>query len=222
MTEILNPWSAAADVIDARGWAQGVMEADDGSVCLTGALRACSPQPGDWLIARAVARHRDHAENWNDSKATTRDDVTEWLRTATSITDAELSEVFGPQWEPIIDLIRRAAVLTSDEVEALDVVMDAAWYGIWEVVMTSALGAALVVSREDTWDASLLATRSAALASVLPATRAAAGAATRAATGALAVRDLIGQHGFRQEHYDTLTAPWATVIGKVHPEDGDR
>ena len=30
---------------------------------------------------------------------------------------------------------------------------------------------------------------------------------------ALVVRDLIGQHGFTQEHYDTLVAPWESVMG---------
>ena len=30
---------------------------------------------------------------------------------------------------------------------------------------------------------------------------------------ALLVRDLIGQHGFTQEHYDTLVGPWESVMG---------
>jgi hypothetical protein len=38
---------------------------------------------------------------------------------------------------------------------------------------------------------------------------------------ALAVRDLIGEHGFTQAHYDTLTGPWRTVIGPVHPDDAE-
>jgi hypothetical protein len=50
---------------------------------------------------------------------------------------------------------------------------------------------------------------------------AALGAALGAARG-LVVRDLIGQHGFTQAHYDILTQPWANVIGKVHPDDADR
>ena len=49
----------------------------------------------------------------------------------------------------------------------------------------------------------------------------AAGAAAWAAAGALAVRDLIGQHGFTQEHYDTLTLPWRTTIGRIHPDDAE-
>ena len=36
---------------------------------------------------------------------------------------------------------------------------------------------------------------------------------------ALAIRDLIGQDGLTQTLYDTLTRPWASVIGPVHPDD---
>ena len=44
-----------------------------------------------------------------------------------------------------------------------------------------------------------------------------AGAAWDAAW-ALVVRDLIGDT-FTQAHYDTLTMPWRTVIGPIHPDD---
>ena len=40
--------------------------------------------------------------------------------------------------------------------------------------------------------------------------------ATWDAARALVVRDLISA-----EHYDTLTAPWRTSIGPIHPEDPD-
>ena len=43
--------------------------------------------------------------------------------------------------------------------------------------------------------------------------------AARNTAGALVVRDLIGQHRFTQEHYDTLTRPWRTAVGPIHPED---
>jgi len=36
---------------------------------------------------------------------------------------------------------------------------------------------------------------------------------------ALVIRDLIGQHGFTQEHYDELTRQWRNVIGPLHPDD---
>ena len=40
-----------------------------------------------------------------------------------------------------------------------------------------------------------------------------------AAAGALVTRDLIGQHGYTQAHYDLLVQPWATIISQVHPDD---
>ena len=51
-------------------------------------------------------------------------------------------------------------------------------------------------------------------AALAAAARDAAWDAARDAAGALTVRDLIST-----ERYDTLTRPWASVIGKVHPDD---
>ena len=78
-----------------------------------------------------------------------------------------------------------------------------------------------------TWDATEDATRFATRAATWDATWDATGGeawdaawdATGDATRALVVRDLIGTHGFTQDHYDTLTRPWRTVIGPVHPDD---
>ena len=36
------------------------------------------------------------------------------------------------------------------------------------------------------------------------------------AAEALVVRDCLAQ-----EHYETLTRPWVSVVGKVHPDDED-
>ncbi len=124
---------------------------------------------------------------------------------------------FGPQWEPIRDLARRAAALTDAEAFAMysawyavrDAVRDAAgagdaaWYAAW-----NAAGAG---------DAAWYAARYAAGDAVRGAGRTAWYAA-RDAAGALAVRDLIGDT-FTQAHYDLLTTPWASVIGPVHPDD---
>ena len=51
------------------------------------------------------------------------------------------------------------------------------------------------------------------------AARDAAWDAAGVAAGALAVSDLISQHGFTQAHYDLLTGPLASVIGPIHPDD---
>lgn len=115
MTIIINT-EPAADYIKTHGWTQGTMERA-GAVCLTGALRACSPQPGDWLIARAVYRAQGHAENWNDDADRAEAEVTKYLRTH-PVTDDDLAATFGPNWETVVRLIRRVTAMTQPEVAA--------------------------------------------------------------------------------------------------------
>jgi len=188
----------AADYITEHGWTQGTFTASDGAVCLHGAIKSCTPVDGDTGIIRAVMRYKGFTEEWNDAGIRSADDVLAALR-ATVVTDEDLAETFGPQWAAIVALIRRAAALT--EREAQDLV--AAW------------GAAMDAARVAAWDATRGATRDAAMDTAWDA----AWDATRGATRALLVRDLIGQHGFKQHHYNTLVAPWVKVAGPVHPDD---
>lgn len=180
-----RPWPLAADKVEGH-WTQGHQH-DGNRMCLVGGLQSCGLAPGEWLIARAVARHRDHAEGWNDDAGRTEADVVGWLRTAEPITPAELVDVFGPQWREVCAMVLRAARLTHDEASDLDAAMDATWDAAMDATWGEAWDAA--------WDAAWGATR------------------------VLVVRDLIGTHGFTQDHYDTLTRPWRTVIGPVHPDD---
>ena len=64
---------------------------------------------------------------------------------------------------------------------------------------------ALGTAWEAAWDAAWFAAREAA----------------REAAIALTIRDLVGQHGFTKQHYDTLTMPWRSVIGRIHPDDAE-
>jgi hypothetical protein len=212
MTALTDPdlFPAAAEVIEHRGWAKGTLETAAGAVCATGAVRYCDLQPGEWLVVRAVMRHRDHAEEWNDEDERTEADVLGWLRTADPITDAELAEVFGPQWEPIVALIHRAAVLTEDEAKRMDATRDAAWAAARDAAWAAARDAAWAAARDATRDAAWAAAWAAAWDATWDATRAAAWDATRA----LVVRDVLDP-----QHYRTLIHPWASVIGPVHPED---
>ena len=180
-----TPWPLAAEKVEGH-WTQHKQH-DGKRMCLVGALESCGLAPGEWLIARAVARHRDHGEGWNDADDRTETEVVGWLRTAEPITPDELADVFGPQWAQVCAVVLRAARLTVDEAKAINAAWDAAW--------GAARGAAWDAARDAAWDAAL-------------------GAAV-----ALVSRDLIGQHGFTQTHYDTLTGPWRKVIGPVHPDD---
>jgi plasmid maintenance system antidote protein VapI len=203
MTTILDP-RPAAEHIRTHGWTQGQMYADDGAACLTGGLlKAC--QPGDGHLLVQVYRRWDMAENWNDKAGRTADEVIAALDR--DVTAEDLAETFGPQWEQIVALVRRAAVLTADEAGRLLAAWDAAGAAAWDAAWAAASDAA--------WAAAGAAARAAAWAAARDAARDAAWDAA----WALVVRDLIGQHGLTQEHYDTLTRPWRTVIGPIDPDD---
>lgn len=130
--------------------------------------------------------------------------------------------VFGPQGEHVAALIERAGRLTSDEVKQLvaargTALNAAAWFTArdtaWFEARDTALNAAWVAAWDATWDAAGDADWDTA-----------AWAAAREVAGdtamALVVRDLVGSNGFTQAHYDSLTGPWRTVVGPVHPDDG--
>ena len=180
----------AADYITEHGWTQGTFTASDGAVCLHGAIKSCTPVDGDTGIIRAVMRYKGFTEEWNDAGIRSADDVLAALR-ATVVTDEDLAETFGPQWAAIVALIRRAAALTEREAQDLD----AAWVAAMDTARDAAWVAAMDTARDAAW------------------------VATRDAARALLVRDLIGQHGFKQHHYNTLVAPWVKVAGPVHPDD---
>jgi hypothetical protein len=169
---------AVDDILDSvheRGWAHGAWQTDDGAGCLHQHIRWCQPVPGDAYLIEQVAIRQGWGPQWNDVDGRTVDDLKGVLVDHRDITDQDLADTFGPQWEHTVALVRRSAVLTEDEAERLAAARDAAW--------------------DATWDAA------------------------RDAAWALVVRDLIGEHWFTQAHYDTLTGPWRTVVGPVHPDD---
>jgi hypothetical protein len=204
---------SAAVYIAEHGWTQGTEVDADGKVCLTGALRLCSPVPGDSYLARAVLRRRDRAEDWNDRRGRTAGEVIGYLA-ETEISDDDLALTFGPQWREIVDQVRAISGATPAQIKRLDAAWDAA-------------GAA----RDAAWDAwdAARAARDAAWNAARDAARAARDAAWDAwdaaqdaawdAAGALSVRDLISEDGFTQEHYDILTGPWRKAIGPLHADD---
>ena len=174
-------------------WVQGSW-GDTDAMCLHGAIRRCASVKGDAYLIEQVANRKGWGTSWNDDEATSWADVRARL-SRVEVTDDDLADTFGPQWESIVALVRRAAVLTADEAKQLD--------AAWAATGDAAGDAAWAAARDAAWDAA----------------RGAAWCAAQGAAWALAVRDLIDQHGFTQAHYDTLTGPWASVIGPVHPDD---
>ncbi|MDF3280450.1 hypothetical protein [Gordonia sp. N1V] len=226
----------AADYIREHGWTQGTEQDADGHVCLTGALRLCSPVPGDGYIAREVFRRRHRAEVWNDEHGRTSDEVITYLAES-EITDAELAETFGPQWHEIVAQVRAISGATPRQITDLAAAGGAAGAAAWDAAWDAARAAAWGAARDAAWDAAWDAARAAAWGAARDAARAAAWAAARdaawgaardAAWGAardaawaLVTRDLIGTNGYTQEHYDLLTEPWRQVMGPLHADDAE-
>src|SRR5690606_14413226 len=100
-----------------NGWTRGDFKNGDGAVCLHGAVMYCRPQDGDDQIITQVLNRRGFDYDWNDRAAENVQEVVAAL--AKDITDGELAEVFGPQWEQIVALTRRARALTLDEAKRL-------------------------------------------------------------------------------------------------------
>ena len=190
----------AAGYITEHGWTQGTEQDDAGRVCLTGALRLCSPVPGDSYIAREVFRRRDRAEGWNDQNGRTADEVVAYLA-ATKITDEELADTFGPQWREIVALVRAVSGATQQQI----VDLAAAWAAARDAAWAAAGAAVWAAAGDAVWDAAGAAARDAA----------------RDAAGALTIRDLISTNGYTQAHYDLLTGPWRQVMGPLHADDGE-
>lgn len=109
---------AAADYMEVHGWTQNTERAQNGAVCMTGAVRHCSPPPGDFYLIRQVLRENSRAETWNDYPGRTQEQVVEALRTIT-ITDVDLEEIYGPQWKQIVTLVRQTACLSEEQILAL-------------------------------------------------------------------------------------------------------
>ena len=185
---------AAALVSEPDVWIQGENDDGQGHYCAHGAVLRQHCTPGDQHMWRQVMGAKGLSEEWNDATGRTAAEVAErFTLIAAETTEADMAEVFGPQWEAVRDLVRRVAVLTLDDIDKLAAAWDAAWEAAWEAARDAARDAA----REAAWGAARATARDAAGDAAL----------------ALVVRDLIG------EQYDTLTAPLRSIGITVHPGD---
>jgi hypothetical protein len=131
-------------------------------------------------------------------------------------------ELFGPQGEAVAALIARARTVTDEEASGLYAAWDAAGYvaryaaryAAGDAAGHAAWRAARHVAWHAVWHAAGYVARYAAWD--------AAGDAAGDAAWAVCLRDLVGTGKWTQEAYDLLTTPWATVIGRAHPDDRDR
>ncbi|MGH3499756.1 MAG: DUF6197 family protein [Nocardioidaceae bacterium] len=214
-TELTERLHDAADTITPDRWIQGEGRLDDQHCAHGAVMRACNTQTADAHIVRAVMRHWGLSEEWNDAGGRTAGEVRDAML-AHKISDDDLAETFGPQWEQVVALVRRAATLTTAEADGLVAARNAAG----AAARDTARAAARDTARNAAWDAAGAAARDTARVAAWDAAGAAARDTARNAARALVVRDLIGQGAFTQAYYDTLTRPWREVVGPVHPDDG--
>ncbi len=129
-------------------------------------------------------------------------------------------EALGPQGVQVAALLARCGALAPVEATGRDAERATGRAAVWDAERAAERAAARAVA----WDAERAAAREAAREAAVAAARAPVGAtgraavwdAVRAAARGLVVRDLIAT-----AHYDTLTGPWRTTIGPIHPDDPD-
>jgi len=211
------PGAEPLAVLDARGWRKGSYGDEDegsGPVCLHGAIRLCQPVPGDGQIVEAVAARQGWGTAWNDHPGTDEKMVRALLAKGIEITDDDLHATFGCQWEAVLWIVRRAAVLTDDAIDALGDVAAAARSDEWDAARDAARAAARAAARYAAWAAARGAALSAARDAEWDAARDAAWGAVACGAVCAAVWDLASEAGrFTFEHRDLLVGPWETVIG---------
>ena len=214
-TELLIPVDLICERLgQGENWIQGWGEwQGDGPTCLYGAIRSCHPQPGDAYLIEQIGNKYGFGTGFNDENDW--DTINQWLGSSPEITDEMCESTFGPQWRELIAFVRSQATITVEQIESISTAWDAARDAAWGAARYAAWDAARDAARDAVWYAAWDAARDAARYAAWDAARDAA----RGAASALSTRDLIGQHGYTQEHYDKLTGPWASVMGPVHPDD---
>jgi hypothetical protein len=159
------------------------------------------------------------------------------------VRELDAVDAFGPQGAQLRDLIGQAANVTKSQARELAAARVAArvaaGVAAWVAAGVAARVAAWVAARDAAWVAAGVAAGVAARDAAWVAAGVAAGVAARDAAWdaagvaagvaawdaawdaarSLNVRDLISETGFTKAHYDLLTGPWASVMGKVHPND---
>ena len=144
MTLDIDVLRLAADHLDSYGHTSGWGIYGPGTskaTCAHGAvLSVCGQHPGDQYLWRPIISARGLTEQAND--AHTKTWSTNRLRKYEAPSVGEMVAAFGAQWEPIRDLVRRAAALTDGEASALYAARYAAGYAAWDAAGYAASDAA--------------------------------------------------------------------------------
>lgn len=204
---------------DGERWTKDVRNEPD-RLSLFDAVYRCVQVPADGALVEQVAERQGWGVCWHDGSRTTFDDVRSRIVSGLSVSGADLEDTFGPQWKQVADFVRRAAAISAAERTALNV----AAQEVSELFCRDAqVDYALDAAYESGWHVPWLAARQAAWDAVkLSGVRffEVDVQAVVNAAGALALRHVVGTHGFEQSHYDALTYPWRAAIGVLHSADG--
>lgn len=112
--------------------------------------------------------------------------------------EMEAWKTLGPNGQEVETLIKQVGALTTAQIYGLADARREKWNAL--ASRAAARGAAGEAARGAAWEAA----RDAAWEATWD--------AAWEAAGALVVRDLIGHHGFTQEHFDALYGPWREVM----------
>lgn len=103
--EGMNVCEAAIDAIERRGWTQGIVEDDDGRICLVGAVNVASRGTATNVKTRHVAIERQRAKALSDIYAEIRaNDLVDSSGWITQYNDAP-----GRTVDEVIEVLRYAA-----------------------------------------------------------------------------------------------------------------
>ena len=127
----------------------------------------------------------------------------------TVVAELDVAECFGSNGQRVLAMIRQAEQLTPGQAKRLVAARVAAGDAAWDAARDAARDAAWVAA----WVAAGDVARNAARDAARDAAREAAGDVAGDAAWALVVEDLIGQHGFTQDHFDILVGLWRDVVG---------
>ena len=201
------------DILDEKGWIQKAYTGEDG-VCLHGAIRLCAPQPGDAAIIEEIARREDWGTAWNDRYNTTEEMVRARIANGVHISDEDLEDTFGSQWEGIVRVVRAVASWGSRSMENLEESWQGWWAeSRWDEVWREVQDAVATEDREAAWDASGEAVWRAIVTDwggVEDEAKRTIRNAGGNVVGALVVKDLISA-----ESFEILVAEWVKIMGRT-------
>ena len=213
-TPLLDPEvirGAVALIEEPGRWGQQEMDTGE-RVCAHGAVLRQHCTPGDEHLWRLVMRTKGLDEEWNDTPGFTPGDVAARMsRLIGDVTEDDMREALGPNWEEVRAFIRQVAALPPFEIRRLK--------GADAIDGIDELRRLVWIDLKDGWGVGSAASDAAAnngrpSTEITLTERRNFRCLARACGEALAARKELGEW-----QYDTLTFPFRAIGIVVHPDD---